>query len=300
MKHNESIVTQCPDCSTLFKVTRGQLKIADGQVRCGNCLSVFIAVEHIPQKSVPTTKRKPTVQATNRASLQNSAQVKKTPPKTQQLTPTPSRSNNEASKKIKPSLAIKAVSQTENEIPTLTIQREKIILNRAKNKPQRNNLLWLFLFVISLCGLAAQHLWFNRSTLYWNDNYQPTYQALCSFIDCRLPQRFELKELSNQKLIVTSHPRIEGAVTVNLTLLNTASFAQPYPAFRLTFSDLKGRSVANRIFQPSHFLATSSASPSTENNQFIPPNQPTQVSIELMSPGIRAISYRVELLAPEL
>jgi len=41
-----SLQTQCPKCDTRFRVTDAQLSVAKGKVRCGNCMSVFNAVEH--------------------------------------------------------------------------------------------------------------------------------------------------------------------------------------------------------------------------------------------------------------
>lgn len=41
MGHN--IITECPACTTRFQVTQGQLKIANGKVRCGSCLEIFNA-----------------------------------------------------------------------------------------------------------------------------------------------------------------------------------------------------------------------------------------------------------------
>lgn len=41
-----SLQTQCPKCQTRFRVTEEQLGIAKGKVRCGNCMSVFNAIEH--------------------------------------------------------------------------------------------------------------------------------------------------------------------------------------------------------------------------------------------------------------
>jgi predicted Zn finger-like uncharacterized protein len=38
--------TQCPQCHTAFRVSEEQLALADGQVRCGQCLRVFVASEH--------------------------------------------------------------------------------------------------------------------------------------------------------------------------------------------------------------------------------------------------------------
>lgn len=36
-------VTECPECQAKFRVTDGQLRLANGRVRCGNCLSIFDA-----------------------------------------------------------------------------------------------------------------------------------------------------------------------------------------------------------------------------------------------------------------
>lgn len=40
------LITQCPQCTTSFKVEEPQLKIANGMVRCGSCLHVFNALDH--------------------------------------------------------------------------------------------------------------------------------------------------------------------------------------------------------------------------------------------------------------
>jgi predicted Zn finger-like uncharacterized protein len=40
---SEPLITECPGCHSRFRVTEGQLDIANGQVRCGACLRVFDA-----------------------------------------------------------------------------------------------------------------------------------------------------------------------------------------------------------------------------------------------------------------
>ncbi|MDG1444276.1 MAG: zinc-ribbon and DUF3426 domain-containing protein [Pseudomonadales bacterium] len=44
---SNEIITQCPSCSTSFKVKEVQLNAAAGAVRCGACLVVFQATEHM-------------------------------------------------------------------------------------------------------------------------------------------------------------------------------------------------------------------------------------------------------------
>ncbi|MEM9622574.1 MAG: DUF3426 domain-containing protein [Pseudomonadota bacterium] len=43
----EPLITQCPNCTTRFKVTEAQLQVANGQVRCGACLAVFDGTDHL-------------------------------------------------------------------------------------------------------------------------------------------------------------------------------------------------------------------------------------------------------------
>lgn len=46
-----SLITQCPACTTLFKVVPDQLRVSDGWVRCGQCDEVFDANVHMHKGS---------------------------------------------------------------------------------------------------------------------------------------------------------------------------------------------------------------------------------------------------------
>jgi len=46
-------VSRCPNCDTSFKVTDAQLDAADGAVRCGACLQVFIASDYFVEAPIP-------------------------------------------------------------------------------------------------------------------------------------------------------------------------------------------------------------------------------------------------------
>ncbi|MFC5696951.1 DUF3426 domain-containing protein [Pseudomonas sp. GCM10022186] len=52
----DSYVTQCPHCQTSFRVSRAQLAVAHGAVRCGACLHVFNAAQQLlaTQGQAPT------------------------------------------------------------------------------------------------------------------------------------------------------------------------------------------------------------------------------------------------------
>ena len=41
--------TQCPHCHAIFQVSTSQLKAAGGDVRCGQCLTIFSALNHLSE-----------------------------------------------------------------------------------------------------------------------------------------------------------------------------------------------------------------------------------------------------------
>jgi predicted Zn finger-like uncharacterized protein len=43
------MLTRCPKCETLYRLTNDQIEAAGGKVRCSRCYSVFNAIEHIQQ-----------------------------------------------------------------------------------------------------------------------------------------------------------------------------------------------------------------------------------------------------------
>src|SRR5690606_1573739 len=47
---DRSMLTQCPNCQTIFRVTSEILRVADGQVRCGRCQRQFDALERLVEE----------------------------------------------------------------------------------------------------------------------------------------------------------------------------------------------------------------------------------------------------------
>lgn len=53
------MVTRCPKCRTAFRITHTQLQSARGAVRCGSCLHVFKAQDHLVNTASKTTGEAP-------------------------------------------------------------------------------------------------------------------------------------------------------------------------------------------------------------------------------------------------
>lgn len=64
-------ITRCPKCSTAFRISDTLIKSAKGVVRCGSCLNVFNAKEHLVRGSASPKTQKPTpTQATPTSSTE--------------------------------------------------------------------------------------------------------------------------------------------------------------------------------------------------------------------------------------
>ena len=50
-------VTCCPHCDTSFRITEAQLQTAKGAVRCGSCLKIFKAIDHLKVIDQPSVKQ---------------------------------------------------------------------------------------------------------------------------------------------------------------------------------------------------------------------------------------------------
>lgn len=80
-----NMVTRCPKCSTSFRITSAQLQSAKGAVRCGSCLHIFKAHDHLTTGEIPavnpgsqtTAKSKPVATHASRQISQSTTPSRK-------------------------------------------------------------------------------------------------------------------------------------------------------------------------------------------------------------------------------
>jgi hypothetical protein len=85
---------------------------------------------------------------------------------------------------------------------------------------------------------------------------------------------------------VYTHPNAKNALMVSTTMVNHASFAQPYPDVQIDFSDVRGELIASRRFTPDEYLRTE-----TEKLQLLPSGNAITFGLEIKDPGKDAITY---------
>lgn len=72
-------VTRCPHCQTTFRVKDEHLKIASGAVRCGSCLQVFKATEHLVDSSAAEAKTEPKPETQPEQKVEQASEAKTAP-----------------------------------------------------------------------------------------------------------------------------------------------------------------------------------------------------------------------------
>lgn len=265
----------CPSCKARFSASPGQLKVAKGLVRCGACLTVFNALSTTQQTT--DTAEAPKTPATRSAALSQPISQPSKPPAP--IT----------TAKVTVVLPSKDATEALN-IPELPMQD---LLDRPKTAPRPSLLNRLGYSVIALLALAlllAQIVWFNPALVHQYAFLAPVQQMISQQLNLPTPAQQAAEKIINERLVIQPHEEYADVLRVSLRLINQANFAQPFPALHLSFSDLAGKPVAQRVFEPAEYLDLT-----LFPQQMMPAQQPVQIQLDILNPGTRAVNYQLEL-----
>jgi len=145
-----------------------------------------------------------------------------------------------------------------------------------------------FLFTFLLLG---QYAYVERYRLAQFAEWRPALETLCASLGCDLPLRRDLARMEIIEREVRDHPRVDDALLVSATFVNRAAFVQAYPTFQVSFSDVSGAAVSMRRFRPAEYLQ-----PSRDLAQGMQPGEQAHVTLELLDPGDRAVSFQFDFL----
>jgi predicted Zn finger-like uncharacterized protein len=279
-----SLVTRCPRCRTLFRVTPAQLQARAGQVRCGRCMHAFDgyaaltaeqasaarAADHEPAEVETMRTDAPQTEpafasADLRENADGEARVAGAPPPAAEPAP--------------------VASALEEEHATAFGQRPLSAHAHAWG--------WVAGSGVLVLALALQIAYAYRSDV--AARYpagRPLLMAFCEIAGCSvtLPQRPELVkiEASDVHMIDAHRPAL---VQLTATLRSYASYDLAYPALDLVLTNANEHALARRIFTPREYLAAS-----RDPNAGIPPNAEITVALELDTGDLNAAGFRLDLL----
>lgn len=132
--------------------------------------------------------------------------------------------------------------------------------------------------------LALQIVLADRERLATDPGWRPLATAVCGLLGCELPPWSEPSAIVLAAREVRPHPDRAHALQVRASFRNEARWAQAWPRLMLTLSDVDGRAVAARAFEPHEYLG---AAPS---ERFLP-GQSVDISLDLHEPSAATVSY---------
>lgn len=148
-----------------------------------------------------------------------------------------------------------------------------------------NRLGWAFGSLLLIVVLAGQLAWFNRDTLALDPRWRPWLQKVCDTAGCTLPPLRDPHAIEMVDRNVQTHPQYQGALLITATLVNQATFAQPYPEVELSMTNLDQKRVAARRFLPAEYLDNGHA------QGLIPPGASVRLKLEIADPGQEAVGF---------
>jgi len=159
-----------------------------------------------------------------------------------------------------------------------------------------STLLWSAGILLLTTTLLIQYVWFNRDQFSHVPELQALIKKLCQHVECKAIAMRDPSKIELVSRNVYSHPNEKNALMVNVTMKNTADFAQPYPVMQIEFSDIRGGTVAARRFLPAEYLSAEAQQANAEQSRMMLPDASSSITMEIQDPGKQAMTYEFNFL----
>ncbi|MET0027767.1 MAG: DUF3426 domain-containing protein [Candidatus Thiodiazotropha sp.] len=156
---------------------------------------------------------------------------------------------------------------------------------------RRNNRLWLFGSLLLILPLAGQIAWQMRDRLIYYDNGRLLLNTLCDVAGCSVPMRRAMDKIVIVQRALTAHPDKPGVLLMQLEIVNTAAFAQPYPKLQLSLFNEMEKLIARRTFTPEEYLDLP-----TQRLPMLNKQTATHIALELVDPGSEVTGFKFDFL----
>jgi len=249
----EVMETRCDQCKSRFRLTEAQLRQAHGKVRCGECGAIFNAL----------------------LALKNYAG--ELPPRYQQQMPEGTGLN---------AVKVEAAAHAKKS-QALSLQ-EAMYGSERRSFFTLGPLSWFIGILLLLALGAAQAIYYQRYQLIEDPRFQQQVISLCQLLPCAQQEFSSAEQIRLAERNVFTHPVVKNALMVTGSFVNQAPFAQKMPELLISLFDVRGRLIANRLFQPNEYLLED------RNRNVVAPQIPIQFRLEIVDPGTAALTYEFE------
>lgn len=168
------------------------------------------------------------------------------------------------------------------------IEPEPVEIATQKTTSRWISRSWMTSIVLALAVLLAQYVFFNFDRFARDESIRPLLNSICNFAGCSVPELTNIRLIQSSNLVIRSHPKIANALIVDAIITNRAHFTQDFPIIELQFTDLDENIIASRRFFPEEYVRGELI-----GNNVIPSKQPIYISLEIVDPGLEAVSYQL-------
>ena len=133
--------------------------------------------------------------------------------------------------------------------------------------------------------LLLQILLADRAQLAADARWRPAVSALCTALRCGIPAWHEPAAITLVRRDIRPHPSRSGVLHVTAGFRNDARWAQDWPVLLLTLSDVDGRAVGARAFQPREYLGHA---PTHAN---LASGQAAEVAMDILEPAPGVVAF---------
>ena len=300
--------TRCPSCDTVFRVTPVQLKARAGKVRCGQCQSVFDALDNLLDENnevesgsvssslIAETPTQPSVLAAPAVieiDILLDSDESENPLEQFSEESVPPLSETAAQELGKATGLI--LPRETAEIPGYSKWSEGVIaapFSLPKEKPTR----WPFVLVALLLSmvLAGQVVFHFRSEIAVTvPVLRPALEALSRSlsVDLPLPRHVELVSIETSDL--QADPARGNLLVLNASLRNRANYGQAYPSLELSLTDTADGAIARRVLRPAEYLPQKLL-----EDKVFAANSDVAVRLWIEAKNISAAGYRLYVFYP--
>ena len=312
--------TRCPNCQTSFRITPEQLKARVGKVRCGQCQTVFNALDSLLDESgakAPPETRGPALNTKAILTPSPHPVVETTQEAANEVIPAVRLPEDYAEPTLGPSVETvvdddQALSESEAQelgkasglimprettaIPGYSKWVEGMVSTSPLSLPAEKASRWPFVLAALLLGLAlaAQLVFHFRSEIAVTlPSLRPVLAALCQTIDADLPLPRRVELVSIEASDLQADPARPNLLVLNATLRNRAGYGQAFPALELSLTDTQDAAIARRVFAPKEYLPAKIAA-----DQPFAANSEIAVRVWIEAQEISAAGYRLYVFYP--
>jgi predicted Zn finger-like uncharacterized protein len=269
------MITKCPACGTLFRVTPEQLQAHQGQVRCGRCMTVFdglVALAALPEPAPEAGPRSGSEVGEFRLEPVELAKA--------------------AAAQSPPARAAETVHGDKDYGPApeqLSLDEELF----PDPSQARRDRLWAVGAALLVFALAGQAAYYYRADLaVQHPGLKPYLVKLCEALQCKilLPQRPRQIAIEASDLQATD-PARPGLIQLTATLRNHAGHDLGYPAIDLVLTNTKEHTLARRVFLPKEYLERGK-----DVTSGMPANAEITIRLDLDTGDLSPAGFRLDLL----